>query len=204
MIEAKLTREWFRRENACYDDAKIAALIPADGMTLFEVLDLDIPAEDRIWGALTGDAMARSLKALLATRSLWRLERSIADAGWTVAPLRRDHQLVDYLRVATADVAELEELAMGRATRENRTLSGYTAESALVQARFGHRRLAWLVSRYGGNQSWKQLIAEPHRKAALQEVAADAVGSHARDAEVAQQLEDLREIYGSHLGRWTR
>ena len=46
-----ITREWLREMNSCYSDERIAELIPEEGSTLAEVLDLPIPALDRVWVA---------------------------------------------------------------------------------------------------------------------------------------------------------
>jgi hypothetical protein len=48
----RLTRASARAAGACYSDARIAALVPPEGLSLEEVAVLDIPLEDRVW-ALT-------------------------------------------------------------------------------------------------------------------------------------------------------
>ena len=54
-----ITREWLRERKACYSDTEIAELIPEGGLTPAEVLDLPIPARDRIWVAARPEFLTR-------------------------------------------------------------------------------------------------------------------------------------------------
>jgi len=64
MITLELLREW----GACYDDDRIAVLVPPEGVTPIQVLDANIPAADRLWVLLHEEIIpARELR-LLAVR----------------------------------------------------------------------------------------------------------------------------------------
>jgi len=44
-----LTRESARKAGACYDDKRLATLIPVEGSSPRQVAELEIPIDDRIW-----------------------------------------------------------------------------------------------------------------------------------------------------------
>ena len=81
----KITREQLRRWGACYDDDRIAELVPEAGLTPLEVASLDIPAEDRLWVLLREDIVPACDLRLLACgwaeamcrKSGWNDERSL-------------------------------------------------------------------------------------------------------------------------------
>lgn len=61
----KITRKQLRLWGACYNDERIAELVPEAGLTPLEVAALDIPAEDRLWVLLREDIIpARELRLL--------------------------------------------------------------------------------------------------------------------------------------------
>jgi hypothetical protein len=82
----KITREQLRLWGACYDDAKIAALVPEAGLTPLEIAALDIPVNDRLWVLLREDIIpARELRLLACDwaeaaclRTGWNDARSLA------------------------------------------------------------------------------------------------------------------------------
>ena len=88
-----ITREFLRLHGACYDDAKIATLIPPDGLPLVDVLNLDIPAADRIWVATLPGACLPSImwewQARLVERALARVEKPDPRSLAVVPLLRR-------------------------------------------------------------------------------------------------------------------
>jgi hypothetical protein len=55
----RLTRESARAAGACYSDARVAALVPPEGLAPTEVAALDIPLEDRVWALLCGCDVSR-------------------------------------------------------------------------------------------------------------------------------------------------
>ena len=57
----KITRSFFRTVNTYYLNAEIAKLIPEDGLSILDVLDLDIPAADRIWIATRPSVLPRPM-----------------------------------------------------------------------------------------------------------------------------------------------
>jgi hypothetical protein len=88
-----ITREFLRLHGACYDDAKIATLIPPDGMPLVDVLRLDIPSADRIWVSTLPGACASAImwewQARLVERALARVEKPDPRSLAVVPLLRR-------------------------------------------------------------------------------------------------------------------
>ena len=54
-----IARTWLREMNACYSDEEIAELVPEGGLTIQEVLDLPIPALDRVWVATRPGVLTR-------------------------------------------------------------------------------------------------------------------------------------------------
>ena len=88
----QITREFLRQHHACYTDQEIAALVPADGLSLSQILDLRIPEKDRIWVATLPSVCPPQImwvwQALLVERALARVAnpdpRSLA-----VVPLLR-------------------------------------------------------------------------------------------------------------------
>ena len=61
----QITRELLREWQACYSDEKLNATVPIDGLTPLQILDLDIPAEDRLWVVLREAVIhARELRLL--------------------------------------------------------------------------------------------------------------------------------------------
>ena len=75
-----ITREFLRREGACYTDAHIAALVPESGLTALELLKLDIPAQDRIWGITRRGVIERETMREWLTRLVGRADAAAAAA----------------------------------------------------------------------------------------------------------------------------
>ena len=48
----QITRELLVEWRACYDDERIESLVPPEGLTPLQVLDANVPAEDRLWVVL--------------------------------------------------------------------------------------------------------------------------------------------------------
>jgi len=60
-----VTRQQLRDWDACYTDEQIAELVPSEGLTPLQVLDADVPAQDRLWVVLREDVIpARELRLL--------------------------------------------------------------------------------------------------------------------------------------------
>jgi hypothetical protein len=73
-----ITRQTLRYWDACYSDEKIATLVPAEGLTPLQILDLDIPPQDRLWVVLREEVIParelRLLACLWARRALSRVK----------------------------------------------------------------------------------------------------------------------------------
>jgi hypothetical protein len=60
-----ITRELLRKWKACYSDNRIAEIVSESGLTPMQILDLDIPAKDRLWVVLREEVIpARELRLL--------------------------------------------------------------------------------------------------------------------------------------------
>jgi len=88
-----ITREFLRLHRACYDDARIDALCPLDGLPLIDVLKLDIPAADRLWVATLPGACSSSVmwewQARMVERAVARVEKPDPRSLAVVPLLRR-------------------------------------------------------------------------------------------------------------------
>ena len=77
IVTRQLLRDWC----ACYTDAQIAELVPESGLTPIQLIDLDIPDADRIWGAC--QVLAREDRPeLVALAQKWA---AAAAARWAAA-----------------------------------------------------------------------------------------------------------------------
>ena len=75
-----ITRQLLRKWRACYKDERIAELVPESGLTPIQILELEIPDADRIWGAC--NVLAREDRpALIALARKW----AAAAARWAAA-----------------------------------------------------------------------------------------------------------------------
>ena len=89
----RITRKFLRAQGACYEDDKIAALVPARGVTALQVARGDIPPEDRIWvltrpGVLP-DSTLWEWSARTVERALSRVAKPDPRSLAVVALLRR-------------------------------------------------------------------------------------------------------------------
>ena len=88
-----ITREFLRLHRACYDDTKIATLIPLDGLPLVDVLKLDIPSSSRLWVATLPGACPAAIRwewqARMVERALARVEKPDPRSLAVVQLLRR-------------------------------------------------------------------------------------------------------------------
>lgn len=62
----KITRSMIRDWDACYTDERIAELVPREGLTPLQVLDLKIPASDRLWTVLREEVLPETTLRLWA------------------------------------------------------------------------------------------------------------------------------------------
>jgi hypothetical protein len=104
----KITREQLRQWGACYNDAKIAALVPEDGLTPLELAALDIPVEDRLWVLLREEVIpARELRLLACD---WAAAACLR-TGWNDARSLNAIAVARRFACGDATEAELEEAA---------------------------------------------------------------------------------------------
>ena len=76
IVTRQLLREWC----ACYKDERIAELVPESGLTPIQLIELDIPDSDRVWGAR--HVLAREDRpALIALMRKWAADDAADDAA---------------------------------------------------------------------------------------------------------------------------
>lgn len=97
-----ITRELLRDWKACYSDERIVELVPIEGLTPVQILEADVPAEDRLWVVLRPSIIPECELRLLACK--WA-RKALAVAGDA-----------DPHSVAAIDTAE--RFARGEATAE--------------------------------------------------------------------------------------
>ena len=108
-----ITRDILRAWGACYTDAEIAGLVPEAGLTPLQVLDLEIPAIDRLWVVLHEDVIpARDLR-LLACR--WARGALDAERAAGREPDPRSWAAVETAERYAVGEATVEQLAAARA-----------------------------------------------------------------------------------------
>ncbi len=102
-----ITRERLRSWRVCYSDARIAELVPPEGVTLEQVLDSSIPHADKIWVAdrILSRAARLELRARLVERCL--VYGSLTDERITCLPaaLRADAIMPEMRAALPAAVA---------------------------------------------------------------------------------------------------
>lgn len=175
----RITRELLREHSACYDDARIAGLVPPDGLSLSQVLTLDIPAPDRVWVATMPGvcplAVLWEWQALLVERALRRV----------ASPDPRSVAVVTLLRrlAAGEDVPQMERAA----TRADAWVAEAVAWDAATT-------VVWAATRAA---AWDAAAAV----AAAAAGAAGAAGAAAKAAEEQQQITDLVRLLAEHEER---
>jgi hypothetical protein len=100
----RLTRASARAADACYSDARIAELVPPEGLSPEEVAELDIPAEDRRW-ALICACGAPPLLLTLFAYSCVTAARTAAIIAVAARAARADYAVyaADAAQTAAAD-----------------------------------------------------------------------------------------------------
>lgn len=122
----KITRDLLRRWCAGYTDEKIAALVPADGLSPLEIAALDnIPVEDRMWVLLREEVIpARELRLLACG---WA-DGACRAAGWDDE--RSLEAIAVARRFAVGEATEAERKAAASAAWEARSVAWSTSKSA--------------------------------------------------------------------------
>jgi hypothetical protein len=162
----QITRELLREWQACYSDEELDATVPASGLTPLQILELDIPADDRLWVVLREAVIPARALRLLACK--WARE-ALAVAG------NPDPRSVDAVDCA-------ERLARGEATTEEWAAARDAARDA---ARAAARAAAWAAASdaawaAGSDAAWA--AASDAARAAARDAARDAARAAARAA----------------------
>ena len=113
-ITRKLLREW----QACYSNEKLDATVPGSGLTPLQILDLNIPAEDRMWVVLREPVIPACELRLLACK--WAREALVVVGN------------PDPRSVAAVDCAE--RFARGESTTEELAAAWSAARAAAWSA----------------------------------------------------------------------
>ena len=188
----KITRELLRRWGAYYDDLRIAALVPEDGLTPLEVAALDIPEEDRLLVLLREDFIpARELRLLACD---WA-EAACRKAGWND---ERSHTAIAVARRhadGEASESELAEAASAAWAAAEEVVAAWAAAEEVVAA----RAAAWSADR-SAERSARLARSAAEAAEARGLWAALAAWSDALASARAEQLADvvrvLRKIEG--------
>lgn len=179
----KITRKILRQWCACYTDARIAALVPEDGMTPMEIAALDIPAEDRLWVLLREEIIpARELRLLACD---WA-EDACEAAGWND---QRSLEAIAVARQFACGEAAVAELAAAAKAADEASWSA--AEAALSAAAARSAAEATSEARSA------RLAAEAALSAAAAWLTATAWSDRsaaARSAAAAEQLADVVRV----------
>lgn len=155
----KITRKQLRQWNACYTNARIAALVPEGGLTPLEVAELDIPATDRLWVLLREEIIPSRVLRLLACD--WA-EAACAAAGWND---RRSLEAIAVARrFACGEATEAELAAAWSDAAEARSARPAQMSSARSAARLS-AAAAWSEA---GAAAWSAATAWSVRSAAEQ------------------------------------
>ena len=158
-----LTRESARKAGACYDDKRLATLIPVEGSSPRQVAELEIPIDDRIW------ALCNAVGASDKTLRLF--------AVWCAREALKLGKEPDPRSVNACDVAEA--FANGDATQADLDAARAAARAAAWDAaRAAARAAAWAAA---GAAAWD--AARAAAWAAAGAAAWDAVWAAARDAQ---------------------
>ena len=200
----KITRELLRRWGACYDDAKIAALVPEAGLTPLEVAALDnIPVEDRLWVLLREELVtARELRLLACD---WA-EAACVNAGWNDPRSLAAIAVARRFAVGEATEAELAEArsaaweARSEAWSTSRSAwsprgaaaeaAAAAAEARTMEALSAAKTAEWAVQ----SAAWSSADAETADAAAAW--TADWASASARAEQLADVVRALRKIEG--------
>jgi hypothetical protein len=189
MTQIIITRELLREWNACYCDDKINYYVPESGLTPLQILDLDIPTEDRLWVILREEIIpARELR-LLACK--WA-RGALAVAG---NPDPRSVAAVDCAERFAMDEVTAEELDSARAA---------AWAAAQAAARYADWAAAWAAARAAA-QAAARYAAWAAAQAAARDAARDAARyaaqaaarDAARDAALDDQINDFRSVLES-------
>ena len=113
-----LTRESARAAGACYDDARIARLIPVAGISPSQTMALDIPLLDRYWALCCASG---ATDRILREHACWCARQALELQ-------RREGREPDLRSWAVVEVAE--RFARGQATEEEMSAARSAARSA--------------------------------------------------------------------------
>lgn len=191
-----ITRQQLRDWDACYTDEQIAALVPAEGLTLAQILELPIPAADRRWvatrpGVLT-EAQQRNLARRIALRALAREQA----AGRT--PDTRLTNAADDPTApgAAAQAGAARTAARARSAAARDDLSAEEGESVPEQA----QRIRALRAAYAEERASHVVALACAATLDLIRLVQEATlgdGLAAQQAELSAQLQDVSEILGA-------
>jgi hypothetical protein len=123
-----LTRASARAAGACYDDARVAALVPPGGLSPAEVAALDIPLEDRVWALTCACGLPRTGVVHFAQMCDARAARSSA-----AARAARSSAARAYVTAATAAAASAASAARSATASAAFAASAAAARSAAAR-----------------------------------------------------------------------
>ena len=177
-----ITPEMCRRNRACYTDERLREVLGA-GKTPREVLDLAIPAADRVWALTRPGVLADVTLRLFACACATR-----------VLPLFESRHPDDERPRMAIDVAV--QFALGCATREELAAAWAAAWAAARDAAWDAAGDAARAAARDAARAAAGDAAWAAARAAAGDAARAAAGDAARAAARAAQIEDLRALLG--------
>jgi hypothetical protein len=164
----RLTRASARAAGSCYSDARLAELVPPDGLSPAEVAELDIPLEDRVWALICACGAPQEISAVFARMCEDRAAAAVVSAD-RVFGLALDDVAVDVGRAASAastasytatayarDVHALGHIRAARSAAFGAAVAAARAAAALVEV---YAADATSASAFGGSISIRPTAA---------------------------------------------
>lgn len=187
MITRQVLRDW----NACYSDEHISALVSPEGLTPLQLLDLDIPYADRVWGGVNWLVREHKNECLLLLCKWAR--QACAVAGWTdPRSLDAIETTEKYVRGETA----IESVVV--AVRSAEVATADALEEAYLAAEAKGDDVAARAAARAAAQAAGAVARATHRTVGISArnavEAARAAGEAVEDAQ-AEHVVDLRELF---------
>ncbi|MCK9567319.1 hypothetical protein M0R72_00005, partial [Candidatus Pacearchaeota archaeon] len=127
-----ITREFLRKNNACYDDSRIAQLVPPEGVTALQVLDADIPPADKVWVLTRRGILPDRILKLFAC---WCAREACRITGWDN---RRSLRAIEVAEQFADGLEELKGVRQGAWAA-----NAYSAANAYASAAYAYASAAY-------------------------------------------------------------
>ena len=185
-----ITRKQLRLWGACYDDKRIASIVPEEGLMPLEIAALEnVPTEDRLWVLLREEVIPS--RALRLSACDWA-EAACRKSGW--ADERSLAAIAVARRFAVGDATEAELAAAHPAAVKARE----AARAASRAATWAAWSAAWLVAEawptWAASAAAEARSAEAEAAAVEARAAARSASEAARSASEAAAQKQLADV----------